>query len=92
MTVFPFEIEFIDPQGRYVLARQLGREGFRLGAGSKLGEAEVVGVSQPKARGPDGTPRLDIFGFKLKEPSAAQRLRVGQTVELKADATIVPKA
>ncbi len=85
MSSFPFQIEFVDPAGRYVLARQLGGGGFRLGAGSRLGEVEVTGVSQPRALAADGTPRLDIFGFRLAEPASASRLEVGETVELRAD-------
>jgi hypothetical protein len=82
---FSFEIEFIDPNGRFILARQLGRGGFKVGPGARLGEVPVTGVTMPRAKAPDGTLRQDIFGFKVADPALATRVRVGQTVELRAD-------
>lgn len=92
MANFPFQVEFIDPAGRYVLARQLPpATPFRLMPGSRLGECEVTFASQPRALAQDGSPRLDIYGFRLRTPQAAARLAVGQLLDLRAEPAPLPR-
>ena len=85
MPSFPFQVEVVDPGGRFVLCRELERNRFRLGPGAKLGGADVVAVSQPPARDAQGEPRVDLFLFRLAQPADAKRFKVGETVHLHAD-------
>lgn len=92
MATFPFQIEFVDPEGRYVLARQLPPVvPFRLGKDARLGPCEVVGATQPRAQAPDGTPRLDIYAFRPRDRAEALALVVGRMVELRAEIAPLPE-
>ena len=85
MPSFPFQIEVVDPAGRFVLCRELQRNRFRLGPGSKLGDVEVTHVSQPPAVDTQGEPRVDLYLFRLARPEDAKRFQPGATVVLQAD-------
>lgn len=92
MATFPFQVEFVDPAGRFVLARQLPPEiPFRLQPDSCLGACAVTGMNPPRAMAPDGTPRLDVYGFRLQKPEAAAQLAVGQLVDLRAEPAPLPR-
>lgn len=85
MASFPFQVEVVDPAGRFVMCRELQRNRFALAPGSRLAGVEVTHVSQPRALAQDGTPRLDLFVFKLARPADAQRFKAGETVQLVAE-------
>lgn len=85
MASFPFQVEVVDPAGRFVMCRELEKNRFALTKGARLGEVEVTHVSQPRAMAADGTPRLDLFVFKLARPADAKRFQVGATVSLLAE-------
>ena len=85
MASFPFQVEVVDPAGRFVMCRELERNRFALGPGAKLGDVEVTHVSQPRAIAADGTPRVDLFVFKLARPADAKRFHAGATVLLVAE-------
>jgi hypothetical protein len=82
---FPFQVEVVDPAGRFVMCRELERNRFALGPGSRLGDVEVTHVSQPRAIAADGTPRVDLFLFKLARPADSKRFQIGATVQLIAE-------
>ncbi len=85
MANFPFQVEVVDPQGRFVLVRELERNRFRLMPGAKLHGCAVTAVSQPQVKGADGEPRLDLFLFRLERPEDARRFEIGQAVTLNAE-------
>lgn len=85
MPTFPFQVEVVDPGGRFVMCRELERNRFQLVAGSQLGGVEVTHATQPLATGSDGDPRVDLYLFRLKRPEDARRLKVGETVMLTAE-------
>lgn len=85
MPSFPFQVEVVDPGGRFVMCRELEQNRFRLAPGSQLGGVEVTHVSQPSPIGPDGDPRVDLYLFRIKRPEDAKRFKVGETVMLQAD-------
>lgn len=74
-----FEIEWVAPDGSYLIARQLGPGDFSWPPGTRLGGREVRGVTIPRALDRSGRPRLDLFAFRM----ATKGLAAGQVVELK---------
>lgn len=85
VPTFPFQVEVVDPAGRFVLCRELQRNRFRLGPGAQLQGAGVRAVTQPRALDAQGEPRLDLYLFRLEHPADARRFKVGETVTLSAD-------
>lgn len=56
---------------------------FRLGPGSTLGGLAIhPEVTAPRALGPNGSPRTDLFAFSLKSRSDMASFAVGQLVDL----------
>jgi len=82
---FPFQVEVVDPGGRFVLCRELQRNRFRLGPGARLGDVEVTHVSQPPAVDAQGEPRVDLYLFRLTKPEDAKRFKTGDKILLHAD-------
>ena len=90
MASFAFEVELVEPNGRFVMVRALEPRHFKLAPGARLHECEVTHVSQPPARDARGEPRVDLFLFKLARPQEAKRFAVGQRVVLQADEWVNP--
>jgi hypothetical protein len=85
VPTFPFQVEVVDPGGRFVLCRELETNRFRLGPGARLGECAVTHVSQPMALDAKGEPRVDLYLFRLEKPEDAKRFQIGATVLLNAE-------
>ena len=87
MAAIPFQIEFVLAERGLVIARQLEAAGsppFALVEGTRLGGCvlEPKHLDIPRAHNPDGTPRRDIFAFKLRRSEDAARFKPGDRVEL----------
>lgn len=66
-----------------VMVRAMAPGPFRLGPGSTLGGVGIhPEVTAPRAIGPNGTPRTDLFAFSLKRRLDMDRFAVGQLVDL----------
>jgi len=85
MPSFPFQVEVVDPGGRFVLCRELERNRFLLSPGARLADCPVSHVSQPMALDAQGEPRVDLYLFRLERPGDAQHFQVGATVYLNAE-------
>ncbi len=83
MKPLSFEVEWVgEIHGqRLVLARQIDEGAFQQHDGLKLGGHRVLGFDMPRKLAPDGSLRLDLFGFTLYS-DAGQDLRAGLLVEL----------
>jgi len=80
-----FEVEQILPfQGEvYIIARLREPAGFRLEPGCTLGGVTIrPWLTQPRALGISGEPRLDVYAFVLADAADAARLSEGTEVEL----------
>jgi hypothetical protein len=82
VAAIPFQIEFAERDRGFVIARALEPRPFRLAPDSTLGACPVSAMSMPKASNPDGSPRTDLFAFRLVYPDDVSELRVGSIVEL----------
>lgn len=78
-----FEIEHVCPTRRVVFARRLDAIDFQLTPTTRLGGRRVVTFQIPRAIGPEGRPRLDLFAFELETEEDARALRVGEVVDLR---------
>ena len=82
---FKFRIEYIFCSERpvYLIARQLQSGDFSLSATPRLGGILIKReLSQPRATKPDGSPDFSVFAFTLTDARNADRLSVGQIVDL----------
>lgn len=82
----PFEVEDVfrlTGTNPVVLARRLEERDFRLGEDPRLGGCPVLRWgSQPRALRPDGSPRLDLYAFQLRDREDLERFHPGQRVVL----------
>lgn len=76
------EVNEITGLGTVVFARRLDNYEFLLRKGSLLGGFEVQSGDIPRVVNADGTVRVDLWGFLLKEPDAAKYFHRGLIVEL----------
>lgn len=79
-----FKIEFIQKsQPVMLIARQLQKRDFSIGANSTLGGCRLRKyLSQPRATKDDGSQDHDVFVFCLDDETDRQKLNVGDAVEL----------
>jgi hypothetical protein len=81
-----FEVEhkhLLRGRDAYVFARQVDDGAWCLGDGATLGGRRIEpSASIPRALGPDGKQRLDLFVFKLVHRDDLACFEVGQQVML----------
>ena len=78
-----FVVEWIAPQGEYLLARQLDDGAFEF-AGARLGGRLVRAVSMPRALDAAGKPRTDLWAFAM----STRGVSVGEVLELTHDDSV----
>ena len=84
MAALSFQIEFVLADRGFVIARLLEAADFRLTAQSTLAGCAVTAMDMPRAKNSDGSPRLDLFAFRLRDPADSARFKVGEVVDLSA--------
>ena len=80
-----FEVEcVVSPSGggAIVFAKRTNDVDFYIKPGQALNGCEILEGSIPRAHHEDGTPRLDLWGFRLKSDADAACFSVGYIVEL----------
>jgi len=83
VTRFCVEALFRRSRDAYVLVRQIDSGDFALADSSFLGGVPIRRwLSQPRKIKPDGSPDFSVFAFVLASGSDADRLHVGDVVEL----------
>ncbi|MFN7132754.1 MAG: hypothetical protein ACK4N5_11785 [Myxococcales bacterium] len=87
----PFQVEFVDPNGRFVLARQLEEVLFVVDDSALLNGCRITAAANPPAQDPDGNPRIDLYLFALRERADASRFKVGTVVSLEAKVRPPPR-
>jgi hypothetical protein len=85
MPKLHFQVEFVAPDGKYLLARQLDEGTFSFSPGATLKGLPLKAMANPPAQQSDGTPRVDLFVVALRNPSDTARFKVGDVVPLLAD-------
>ena len=67
----------------YVFARLERGPLFELVPGTSLGSLPLdAWLEQPRATNPDGSPRTDLYAFRLLNPADHERIREGERVQL----------
>jgi hypothetical protein len=74
----PFEIEFVSTRLSFLLARQLDAGDFAWPPGTTLEGRLVRAMSMPRALGPEGQPRTDLWAIEVDVAG----FTVGQIVRL----------
>jgi len=79
-----FKIEYIQESNPVmVIARQLQKGDFSIGANSTLGGCRLREyLSQPRAIKQEGTQDPDVFVFCLADETDRQKLSIGDAAEL----------
>lgn len=87
----PFQVEFVDPNGRFVLARQLEEALFVVDDQARLNGCQITAAANPPAQDADGNPRIDLYLFALRNRSDASRFSTGTVIQLEAKIRPPPK-
>ena len=86
MTAILFEVEqtaWIAQHLPIVLARILDPQEFVLGAAATLGGCRLAQFLEiPRSVRADGSPRINLFAFALRDPEELARFTPGEVVEL----------
>ena len=80
-----FQVEFLDPGGKFLVARQLEEGTFKLGVTSTFNGVPVKAMANQPGVESDGSPRIDLFIVALKNAGDSKRFKVGEIVPLVAE-------